>query len=316
MGDGVIGRLGNDAIPLFHHSPIPVSSYRFSGVIPFIFGIFLFFGITSCYDNREGCLDVRSTNFDIDADRECDNCCVYPQLKLVFEHKLSPDSAANLTYTTAIYKDGAGNAFRVKDIQFYISNARLVRQDGTEVSPTDSLNVNIKPTGSEAIAKKITDNVGLINRNNFSPAEMGEFITTGAFNKIRFTIGLKDVLNQVIPTSLPDSLVSHPLENTAMYVNTDTGFVFNRLQLFNNSNQTDTTFTTFKVLNPNFIDIELPLTANIIEGFHVRVIIRIDYLRWFAGVNLKNDPAATVATKITENLRNSFSVTRVEMEGM
>lgn len=329
VGDGVMGKWGNGVMRKWGDFSLPTSSYSLiplfpyslflyqrSSLLRFIIGIFLILSIESCYEDREGCLDLRATNFDIDADRECDGCCVYPQLKLVFEHKLLPDSIANLTYETTVYKDGAGNDFRVKDIQFYVSNARLVREDGTEAIPKDSLNVNIQPPGGEARAQKVTDNVALINRNNFSPAEMGELITTGKFTKIRFTLGLKGVLNQVIPTSLPDSLVNHPLENTAMYVNVDTGFIFNKLQLFNSFSQTDTTFNTFRILSPDSVDIELPLDANIIEGFHIRVIIRINYLKWFAGVNLINDPPATVTTKITSNLRNSFSVTRVEMEGL
>ncbi|MFN7116734.1 MAG: MbnP family protein [Saprospiraceae bacterium] len=297
--------------------PFNLSTFQLSSTLKYLTVSFLCIVIiSSCYENRSGCLDLRATNFDIDADRECDNCCIYPQLKLVFEHKLLPDSAANLTYTTSVYKDGAGNEFRVKDIQFYVSNARLIRADGTVVAPQDSLLVSIQPPGGTATRQNIADNVAIINRSNFAAAEMGRFIATGSFTKIAFTLGLSDVLNQVIPTSLPDSLVNHPLENTAMYVNADTGFIFNRLQIFNSATATDTTFTTFRVLPPNLVNVELPLNANIIEGYHIRVIVRIDYLKWFANVNLKSDSPATVATKITNNLRNAFSVTRVEMEGL
>lgn len=306
---------GDFARYTFPYSLIPLFPVDFPRAVRLLLGIFLLFGMVSCYEDRNGCLDLRATNFDIDADRECDGCCVYPQLRLVFEHKLLPDSAANLTYNTEVYKDEVGNEFRIKDIQFYVSNARLVREDGTEVYPADSLSVSIQPPAGVAQAAKISNNVALINRNNFTPAAMGRFVTTGRFTKIRFTIGLEDLLNQVIPTSLPDSLVNHPLENTAMYISTDSGFIFNRLQLFNAAAQTDTTFTTFKILKPDFVDIELPLSTNIIEGFNIQVVIRINYLKWFADVDLKNDTPATVATKITRNLQNAFSVIRVEMKG-
>ncbi len=296
--------------------PIHLSTYQLSIRLKCLtIGFFLTFLLSGCYEDRKGCLDPRATNFDIDADRECDGCCVYPQLRLVFEHKLSPDSTANLTYNTEVYKDGVGNEFRVKDIQFYVSDARLVREDGTEVYPTDSLKVSVQPPGDIAQAAKISNNVALINRNNFTPAAMGRFITTGNFTKIRFTVGLKGLLNQVVPTSLPDSLVNHPLENTAMYISADSGFIFNRLQLFTTAAPTDTIFTTFKIRNPEFADIELPLGTNVLEGFNIQVVIRINYLKWLAGVDLKNDNPATVATKITHNLQNAFSVTRVEMKG-
>jgi hypothetical protein len=313
-GWGNAARSCNSPIPL---SPYPPIAYEFSGVIRFILGIFLFFGITSCYEDRNGCLDLRATNFDIDADRECDNCCVYPQLKLAFEHKLSEDSAGiNLTYNTSVYWDGAGNEFRVKDIQFYVSNAYLVREDGTEVYPSDSLNVRIQPPGGDARAQKIADNVALINRNNFTPAEMGRLVSSGNFTKIRFTIGLPDVLNQVIPNSLPDSLVNHPLENTTMYVNADTGFIFNRLQLFTSATLTDTLFTTYKIVQPDSVEVELPINLNIVEGFNPKVTVRINYLTWFQNVDLKNDTPASVATKLVQNLQNALTITGVEMEGL
>ncbi len=272
--------------------------------------------LSSCYENREGCLDSRATNFGIDADRECDNCCTFPQLKLVFEHKLLKDNAANLTYTDTIYKDDFDNEFRVKDIQFYVSNARLVRANGTEVYPTDSLNVNIQPPGSAAQAVKISNNVGLVNRNDFTALEMGTFITSGDFMKVRFNIGLNQILNQVIPTSLPDSVVNHPLENTAMYISADSGFLFNRLQLFNNPTKTDTTFRTIRIFQPDSVQVELPFLGgiNILEGFNVRITLRINYLEWFKGINLKTDPPAMLATKISGNLRNSLTVTRVELQ--
>lgn len=274
--------------------------------------------LTSCYENREGCLDVRATNFSIDADRECDGCCIYPQLKIAFEHKLTANSNANLTYTDSIYLDGNNNQFRVRDIQFYVSNVRLVREDGSEFYPTDSLQVQIQAPGGTPQTVNIGDNVALVNRNNFTPSEFGRFITTGKYTKVRFTIGLAGNYNRVIPTSLPDSVVNHPLENTAMYVNTDTGFIFNRLQIFNNALKTDTTYRNFRVLNPPTKDIELafPNALQTIEGYNVRVTVRINYLTWFTGVNFKNDTEATVATKIVNNLQNSLSVSAVQLENL
>jgi len=311
--DREMGRWGDRRIELsgsYVHPPINPSPYP-----PFLLLLLLILLFNACYNPREGCLDLRATNFEVDADRPCNRCCTYPQLLLVFEHKVQKDSAANLTYTTATYRDGAGNSFRIRDIQFYVSNARLVRADNSEVFPTDSLTVRIQPPGGTPQTATIADNVALVNRNNFSPAEMGTFLTTGSFAKVRFTLGLQPVQNQVLPNSLPDSVVNHPLENTGMYINPDTGFVINRLQLFNDLNQTDTTFTTFRLLQQDTVPVELPIPNpfNLVEGRDLRVIIRINYLDWFKNVNIKTDPPATVATKIRDNLRNAFSITRVEL---
>lgn len=278
--------------------------------------LFLLIILSGCYENREGCLDVRAINFGIDSDRECDGCCVFPQLKLAFEHKLNAGNAANLTYTDSVYTDGAGNQIRVRDIQFYVSNVRLVREDGVEIFPTDSLTVQIQVPGGMPQVANIGDNVALVNRNNFTPLEFGTFITTGKYTKVRFNMGLVGNYNRVIPSSLPDSVVNHPLENVTMYINTDTGFIFNRLQIFNSAAKTDTTYRSFRILNPqtNEIELALPATFQIIEGYNVRVTVRINYLSWFAGVNFKNDPEATAATKILNNLQNSLSVSAIQLE--
>ena len=93
--------------------PIHLSTYQLSIRLKCLtIGFFLTFLLSGCYEDRKGCLDLRATNFDIDADRECDGCCVYPQLRLVFEHKLSPDSTANLTYNMYPMPDWCGKTAR------------------------------------------------------------------------------------------------------------------------------------------------------------------------------------------------------------
>ena len=56
------------------------------------FHLFLFICLAccfaGCYEPIEGCLDVRATNFDLNADRSCpDNCCEYPELRLKLLHR-------------------------------------------------------------------------------------------------------------------------------------------------------------------------------------------------------------------------------------
>ena len=74
--------------------------------------------LSACYEPTEGCLDVRATNFDLDADEGCADCCTYPELSLRFENVwVYPDSVAPLRLHT-FYVDAVGNPFRFERIRF------------------------------------------------------------------------------------------------------------------------------------------------------------------------------------------------------
>ena len=307
--------------PITHHpSPtphhLPPTTHHLPPITHHLSLFLLLLLLAGCYEPRESCADINAVNFAVDADRPCPNCCLYPVLRIAVEHKVSDASnAPNLVYADSVYRDGAGNAFRVRDIRFYVSNVRLVRADGSEVHPQDSLELPIRlPDGSRE-RRNISKNIALVNRSTFTPYNMGTFITAGAFTHIRFTLGLSDIANQTDRAALPDSLNSHPLASEAMYINPNNGYIFNRLQIFENLLLTDTTFSTIAISGPAARrEVELPLPASLIEGFNVRVTLRINYLRWFANVNLKNDPPATLATKLIDNATNSFAVTNVLLE--
>lgn len=270
---------------------------------------------TSCYEPREGCLDLRATNFAVDADDPCADCCSYPVLRLALSHKVydAPlDTFFNLVYLDSVYQDGLGNDFRIQNIQFYISNLRLVRADGTEVPTQDSLSIEIiRPDGSTEEVNML-NNVALVNRRTFSEYEMGTLITEGAFERIRFEVGLTIPANQSSPEGFP---AEHPLATDDMYVNADTGFIFNQLDWLNGSGIEDTTVNRLNIASEaNLRTVDLPLPVSLIEGFNIIVTLRVDYAAWFSGVNLRNDNPATLATKISNNLTNSFTVLAVDLE--
>ncbi len=276
--------------------------------------LLIIFTSTSCYEPREGCLDINATNFEVDADRACSNCCTYPVLKFAVSHKLTADSETNLNYNDSVYVDGAGNAFRVKNIQFYISNVRLMREDGTEVRPSGLVETTIVEANGDRRDTMIANDIALVNRSTFSDYNLGTFVTEGKFTQIKFDLGLQSLANQALPSSLP---TGHPLRASGMYVNADTGYVFNRLEWFNSAAVSDTTTTLLKVATEQYrreVTLSIAGSGNVLEGFNVRIRLRINYLTWFENVNLKSDPPATLATKIMNNAANSFSVVAVELE--
>jgi len=281
-----------------------------------IFYIFLLnFIAISCYEPIEGCLDLRATNFAVDADDPCSNCCQFPMLKLAVLHKVydAPlDTFFNLIYLDSVYQDGAGNDFRVQNIQFYISNLRFVRADGTEVPTQDSLSVEIIGEDGNAETVRVLDNFALANRDVFSEFDLGTFIADGTFDRIRFEVGIARPANVSFPAAFP---ADHPLAEENMFVNTDTGYIFNQMVWFNSANPADTTAIQLDIATEPFLrTVELPLEVAIIEGFDVIVTLQVNYTAWFDNVDLRNDDLATLMTKISDNLQNSFSVLAVDLE--
>lgn len=281
----------------------------------FLLSLVLALCLTACYEPKEGCLDLRARNFAVDADNACAGCCQYPALKLAVSHKVynvARDTFYNLVYQDSVYQDGAGNNFRVQNIQFYISNLRFVRPDGTEVPTLDSLNIESTDVNGNVQEINVLDNFALVNRSTFTEFSMGTFIAEGKFSAIRFEVGIANPVNQTMPSSF---LSGHPLANENMYVNADTGFIFNQLAWLNGANKTDTLVTNLNIATESFLrTIEVPLDISLIEGFDVILTLRVDYAQWFLGIDLKNDTPATLATKITDNLRNSFTVLAVDLE--
>ena len=52
-----------------------------------ITGVFTFIQFNSCYSPVDGCLDPEATNYSIDADNPCDDCCNLPILNVSVFHE-------------------------------------------------------------------------------------------------------------------------------------------------------------------------------------------------------------------------------------
>ncbi len=270
--------------------------------------------LTACVEPKEGCLDVNAVNYQVDADLPCSDCCEYPTLQLDVLHKVNPDSEANLNFGDSVYQDGAGNDFRINDIQFYLSNVALLRPGGSPVRVTDTLQIPVEqPDGSIKI-EVVTDDIVLLNPNDLRTSRVGNFISQGVFSAIRFDVGIDGPANFVAPALLPED---HPLALQEMYWNADSGRIYNRIDLFRIEGQADTLRTLLEIGLPGqlrTVELSLPTPFELSPGFGPSLVIRINYLTWFSQVDLKNDDEAALIQKIVNNLTESFSVIAIEQK--
>lgn len=281
-------------------------------ILHFTFFIFL---LSSCYEPREGCLDISATNFQVDADDPCPDCCTYPQIRMDFLHRVvQQDTFFNLTYLDAVYIDSDGNPYTIGDIQFFISNFRIVDQAGQEYRTEDFLEISIPVPDDEPKLDTISNSFALIDAGNFRTAMLGTFSRAGTYHKVRFTLGVENPANQADPGELPED---HPLTTPEMYWSLDSGYVFNRIELYTDTTAADTIPTIVEIGglgNSREVELDFDQTFQLDNGFNLSLTLQVDYAVWFRDINVVEDDATEMAGKIVNQVAESFSLIAVEPE--
>ncbi len=270
---------------------------------------------SACYEKQEGCLDIAATNFEVEADRECDDCCSYPSLQVTFAHRVrsvQQDTFFNLNLGDSLYTLNGIDFFRFSDIRFYISDFQLIQADGTALTTSDQIELTLFENG-DTLTQNTTDDFALVSRTNLSPTTIGTIRPEGNFSGIRFKIGVTSPANHADPTAFPNI---HPLaEENDLHWSIDSGYVFNRIALFRDTVASDTIPTVLEIGTDELlrtVELDYPFPLKI--GFNATVALQIDYLTWFQGVDIRNDSEAAMIEKIVGNITDSFTVLDVSSD--
>ncbi len=276
----------------------------------YFFFIFLF-SLSSCFEPQNGCLDVGATNYSIYADDRCNGCCEYPELRIDFQHKVVlPDTILNLNFSEDVYTDGVGNSFKINDLQYYLTDFRFVREDGTELSVEDTVSVTLNNGSGGSTTEVIEDNFALIDPASFAVPVMGTFRENGAFTAVRFNIGINATADQADPETFEDS---HPLSATnGMYDSERQGYVFNRIELITDVN-VDSIVSVVEIgTAPSLVSVEIPTPDLFLEpGFNIQTVLFVDYLRWFSTANVLSEDKELLSRQIVDQIADSFSLVEI-----
>lgn len=279
--------------------------------------------LSACAERTEGCFDAYASNYSLAAEKKCGSCCTYPQLRLELRHRAiqsGRDSVIsfapampNATSTFSTYTDAGGNPFAFQEMRFYISNFWLINAQGDTTKVLETLPVYVSLGLGDTLRTTVEDNVRIFsNPSSFSSSTFGTFRKAGAFTKLRFTLGVTGLANKSNPNRY---VQGHPLgapSSYVMYRSPVLGYNFSRFVLQRNPGAVNSDNLEILVNNtPNLVNIELPINVKIPQGFNVNVIMRVDHLQWFKGVNVRTDAAETIASKIVANLPQSFKVLAV-----
>ena len=268
--------------------------------------------LAACIEDREGCLDLAATNFDVTADIACvEPCCEFPQLQLLVRHRVVsaglPDSLQRFRYDS-VYLLGAGaDSIRFQYFRFYLQNLVLELTDGRELRVNERLEL-FSPTAG---ALSVTDDVTVVDRDAFGVQVVGELPPEGTVRGLRFAAGLPVAFGDVSPTEFP---TGHPLRVGAAEVTYDTlgGYSSLAAAFRVPPGAADSTVVRFLGEVPVALPLGEPVALR--RGFDLTIELQLRYDRLLEDVNLAQATEQVISNAIVDRLPNSFEILGVFQE--
>ncbi|MCB0612797.1 MAG: hypothetical protein KDC75_05810 [Phaeodactylibacter sp.] len=273
--------------------------------------------LPACYEPVEGCLDVEAVNFDLEADKNNSEECVYPKVRMAIQHRYSKgDTIYRFGLVDSVYFDAQGQPFRLNNVRFYISNFHLVYTNGQEKEVEETVEILIpQPDGSD-VPRTIEDNFSLASPRVTQNYTIGTLKESGGLQEVRFAVGVEGLANVALPASFPET---HPLflQDSSLYFSQDSGYVFEYIELFRDTTAADTIPEVLRIGTlPYLQEVRLPVPVNFrkSQGFHLLITLQVDYSQWFGEINARQDSPEQLIEKIVANLAQSFSVVAVVLQ--
>jgi hypothetical protein len=267
----------------------------------FYLPLFFLLTLVSCYEPIEGCLDVEAVNFDVTADKNC--CCTYPALTL----SVSQGFDTQIWFADSAYQNNLGQWFKLKKATWYFSEFALT-QNGNTLSVTDTVQLKTL-NGIDTLEQAFTDDFILVRR---SPVlySIGDFRTSGAFDRIQFRLGLSEDARKILPSS---ALSSHPLapQTEEMWRGIDTSYAAIQL-IIQKDTLSSTIPDTLYFTRYDFDNFMIEESSTFIHetGFDFNVNLKINYLALFENVNWQNGDKSSWKSQIVANLPGAFTVSQ------
>lgn len=244
----------------------------------------------SCYSPEDGCLDPESTNYSIDGDFQCEDCCVYPILKLSIFHE-----SRDTTFTLKdVVRNDLGQQVSLIDFVCLLSDFKITSSGNIfEIQDSVSLPIDDLPL----MAK---DDVIRVSRSDFT-YDVGTIVYTGSTDELAFRIGLSEELNENGATIENED---HPLTNDmdSLYIEESGTYVFQRIKLAQGNNFIDTVI--YDVTIP--VDVSFGVEYESVRGKNKELIIEAQYDHWFDGIDFNLMSPDEIGEKIGENSVNVF----------
>lgn len=250
-------------------------------------------GMVSCYEPVEGCLDPLSSNFQLDGDTDCDDCCEYPTATLSFNHKWNDEEID----TSLFYLNENRLGIRIRSSQFLTSQLFMDAPGKDRLHAKDSLEISCTP------ALILYNNLASIELLSGS-ARLEDVALEDGFNTLFMNLGISDCIANVDTTTLQEELTSaNALEfqdpENRIYLTHKFELELDRVSLIQKE--------IILVNNEGLTTIQLDGDFTITRGVNLFVPIDVNYATWFGNLSL-DDTDEDIKQKIIENSSGSFSL--------
>ncbi len=268
----------NNSKPDFHRSSLTF--------LTLVAGLLL---LTGCVTRERGCLDIAASNFDLDADQACDDCCVYPVATLTLTQQYD---GFNFRISDTLY-DTNGSPYKIRDMKYILSSWSWT--DDHQRYTVDSVGFTCA-TGEVVIPSDIL----LIDTRQFVYT-IGSFRLFPEIDSVFLTIGFPQALECVDPFN--DSTQVILSNQSALWDSVNMSRAAVRMIV-----QRDLTMEVFDTLFVHMNeDIGLLYSYQFVPGFDPKIRLTVDYTLWFSDVDITD--LTTFITSVRTHAPMSFSRT-------
>ena len=245
---------------------------------------------TSCYESQEGCLDSLASNYEISADRDCENCCQYPRVILRFRY-LYNDNVYRFSDTII---NNISTRVRLLDQNIFLSNISLETSLGEKIPWRDSISMFLS-------SQRIRQPIDFLQiRRNVSQAEISSVRFAGEIDNISLNVGLPPRFNGIDLQPSP-----HPALDIRDNMRDTLGnFFAARFNLVVGADLTDTIVVVVPASESFKIN---PLNKPEARfGQSIILELRLDYNQLFANIDFDSATITQISNQIRQNIVNSI----------
>ncbi|MBK9734987.1 MAG: hypothetical protein IPO92_08485 [Saprospiraceae bacterium] len=251
--------------------------------------------LSSCYQNKDGCLDTLATNFDVSADNACNKCCIYPSLMLNIK-QMSGDSVYRSDSTLI---NDIGQKYKISDVRFYVSSFELFKKE-------QIIKIN-EYISNQDQSIYIPDDMK-IYRSVDKNITIGTIKNAGTFDSLTFYIGLSETMLNTKFTNLPSKHVLDLLNaltknsNLALFT---AKIVRIKSEVSGFIRDSTLSISVLASGQSKRIKLKMPLTTK--KGENLMFTVTADYFKIFQNLDLSQS-IEVLENKVKQNISTGFIV--------
>jgi len=256
-------------------------------LILFCAGLLCAFFIGACNTRIEGCLDLYASNFDLNAEKSCTDCCTYPSVSLILSQKWEDRNFS----VSDIFYDGSDQPFRIIDLKYFLSSWSWLGIDKLRYT-VDSTDFNC----NNSIITLTPDHL-LIDSRQFNYT-LGTYHYSPDLDSLFFMFGLQPGLQCNLDTT--SELTTNLSIKSPLWDPSTTTLATLRLIL--QPDTSDANLDTFYLHDLRVISLDFD--QDIKPGFTSSLGLTVDYAQWFSQANIHD--TSSIRASILAGLKESI----------